>query len=252
MAQALSRFTSAEELCPYLHDRMSTLEYKVILDLSPPDWEAMLARGWRRFGPVYFRPACAGCTACVSLRIPVARHQASRSQRRIMRKAERFRVVLGRPVCDRERVALYRRWHADREQQRGWTRSPLNATQYEKEFCFPQSTSQEMAWYDDERLVAVDLVDLTPQSLSSIFFFYDPDYAACSLGIVSVLLEIALARRVGLQQVYLGYRVNGCASMDYKSRFVPHELLAGRPELDETPVWTAGEASLLSGTLSAP
>ncbi len=218
------------------------LEYRVILDLSPPAWEAMVARGWRRFGPVYFRPVCRGCRACVSLRIPVARHQPSRSQRRVMRKAERFRVALGSPHCDRERVELYQRWHADREQHRGWDRSPLTAEQYEKEFCFPQSTSQEMAWYDEDRLIAIDLVDLTPRSLSSIFFFYDPAYAAYSLGIVSVMLEVALARRLGLDHVYLGYRVEGCYSMSYKKRFHPHELLVDRPELDKEPEWIASES----------
>jgi leucyl-tRNA---protein transferase len=42
----------------------------------------------------------------------------------------------------------------------------------------------------------------------------------------------------GLEHVYLGYRVEGCASLAYKSRFRPHELLEGRPEVDATPRWT--------------
>ncbi len=240
VTQELTRYTSPEEVCPYLHDRPSRLEYRVILDLQPTTWDAMLARGWRRFGPVYFRPVCQGCLHCVSLRIPVARHQASKSQRRLMRKAERFQVRMNVPRCDRERLELYGRWHANREATRDWKSNPLTPEQYEKEFCFPQATSQEMAWYDEDRLIAIDLVDITPRSLSSIFFFFDPDYAAWSPGIASVLLEVALARRLGLEHIYLGYRVHGCYSMAYKSRFQPHELLEGRPELEETPHWVEG------------
>lgn len=216
------------------------MEYRVMLDLTSHEWEAMLARGWRRFGPVYFRPVCRTCHGCVSLRIPVERHQASKSQRRIMRKADRFRVKMNRPICDGERLELYRVWHADRERQRGWKPNPLTPPQYEKEFCFPHVSGQEMAWYDGDKLVAIDLVDVTPRALSSIFFFYDPAYAEFSPGIASVLLEVAWAKHHGLEQVYLGYRVEGCASMNYKSHFKPHELLIDRPEPGEEPRWVEG------------
>ncbi|HKQ40385.1 MAG TPA: arginyltransferase, partial [Verrucomicrobiae bacterium] len=39
------------------------------------------------------------------------------------------------------------------------------------------------------------------------------------------------------KHVYLGYRVAGCRSMEYKAQFRPHELLQGRPLDHEAPVW---------------
>ena len=42
--------------------------------------------------------------------------------------------------------------------------------------------------------------------------------------------------------MYLGYRVLGCASLVYKSKYVPHELLVGRPEFGEPPVWVPAPA----------
>ena len=50
--------------CIYLPERQSSLEINVLVDVTPAELDAMLARGWRRFGPVYFRPACEGCGEC--------------------------------------------------------------------------------------------------------------------------------------------------------------------------------------------
>jgi arginine-tRNA-protein transferase len=60
--------------------------------------------------------------------------------------------------------------------------------------------------------------------LSAIYFFYDPDERDRSLGTWNVLCLLDAAVRRGLPYVYLGYFVEGCASMEYKVRFVPNEL----------------------------
>jgi arginine-tRNA-protein transferase len=60
--------------------------------------------------------------------------------------------------------------------------------------------------------------------LSAIYFVYDPDERGRSLGTWNVLCTIEEARRRGLPYVYLGYYVEGCASMAYKMRFAPNQL----------------------------
>ena len=55
--------------------------------------------------------------------------------------------------------------------------------------------------------------------------------------IANVLTQISLARSRGIPYVYLGYRVMGCPSLVYKSRYRPHEILVGRPGPDEEPCW---------------
>ncbi|MBV9948325.1 MAG: arginyltransferase, partial [Myxococcales bacterium] len=110
---------------------------------------------------------------------------------------------------------------------------------------FPHPSGREATFHDDAaggRIVGVGLFDETPSALSAAFFFHDPDYAQFSLGTANVLALFEEARASGRQYVYLGYRVEGCASLAYKSRFRPHELLAGRPLMNETPSWrTAGD-----------
>ncbi len=57
----------------------------------------------------------------------------------------------------------------------------------------------------------------------------------------AVLAQIELARTLGISHHYLGYWVEDCQSMAYKSQYRPHELLARHPADDEEPEWIAQE-----------
>ena len=86
-----------------------------------------------------------------------------------------------------------------------------------------------MTYYSEGQLMAVGLIDEMPRSLSSIYFFFDPEFAHLSPGVFSALCEIELARRLGKEHVYFGYCVPGCQSLTYKALFRPHEVMVGRP-----------------------
>jgi len=236
MARLLHHHSVAED-CAYLPGRRATTEYRLMADCSPEELEDLLVHGWRRFGPTYFRPVCAGCAECVSIRLPVASFRPTKSQRRAFRKCGHLRVMAGVPTTDEHRLSLYRVWHESREASRGWRPSELDAENYEFSFCFPHPSARELAYYDGDRLAAIGIVDETPRALSSAYFYYHPDYAKLSLGTASVLFEMEWARQRGRSHVYLGYRVLGCPSVAYKQNFGPHETLVGRPELDEPTVW---------------
>lgn len=212
----------------------------MLLDVTPEELETMLERGWRRFGPVYFRPACEGCDECVTLRIPCASFVASKSQRRAVKNASRLRRVVGPPVVDHEHLDLYRRWHAAREEKRGWPESDVDAERYAFDFAFPHPCLVEVSWRDPDdgdRLVGVGICDETANAISAVYFFWDPDRAPPSLGVANIVALVEDARARGKAHVYLGYRVTDCPSLTYKSRYRPHELLEGRPEPDEPPKW---------------
>jgi arginine-tRNA-protein transferase len=205
--------------------------------VTPEEQEALLERGWRRFGAQYFRPVCGACAECVSLRVPVATFQPTKSQRRAWRKCGGLRVTVRTPLADEERLALYRAWHGQREHTRGWPASPMDLEEFGRVFCLAHEGAREFDYYDGNRLLAVGFVDETPHALSSIYFFYHPDAAHLSLGVASVLFEIEWARSRQRPHVYLGYRIAGCPSTAYKSQYSPHELLVGRPELDQPAAW---------------
>jgi arginyl-tRNA--protein-N-Asp/Glu arginylyltransferase len=212
---------------------------------------------------MYFRPACQSCNECVSLRVLADRFEPTKSQRRAARASRALRRVVGPPIIDAARLALYAKWHANRERERGWASNPHTPERYALEFCFPHPCAREAAYYDDGtsqaergqndadrgggRLVGLGIYDETPNALSAAFFFYDPDYARYSLGTANVVAMVEDARAAGLTYVYLGYRVAGCASLRYKSTFRPHELLCGRPAPEEQPLWRGPPSSGAGG-----
>lgn len=230
-----------------------------MVGVSADELDRLLERGWRRFGLAYFRPACAACAECVPLRIPVEDFVPTRNLRRVAARGARLVLEVGTPSVDPERVALYQAWHGERADRRGWDDDGMTAERYFHEFAFPHPSARELAWFEEadggasdglspaRKLVAVSLVDETPSALSAVYTYYAPAYEKWSMGTLSILTQVELARRAGKRWVYLGYRVLGCASSRYKARFVPHEVLARWPAAGEGPSWARVEVSPLGG-----
>eukprot|EP01117_Protostelium_nocturnum_P009044 TRINITY_DN3244_c0_g1_i1.p1 TRINITY_DN3244_c0_g1~~TRINITY_DN3244_c0_g1_i1.p1 ORF type:complete len:589 (-),score=181.91 TRINITY_DN3244_c0_g1_i1:287-2053(-) len=82
----------------------------------------------------------------------------------------------------------------------------------------------------DGKLVAVGVVDVLPKCLSSVYFFYDPDFTALDLGVYSALNEIDWVKDKckeveGLHYYYLGFYIHQCKKMRYKAQYKPSDLL---------------------------
>ncbi|KAF9075949.1 arginine-tRNA-protein transferase [Rhodocollybia butyracea] len=82
----------------------------------------------------------------------------------------------------------------------------------------------------DGKLIAVSVIDILPQCVSSVYFMYDKDYESHSLGKLSVLRETALAQELhaagasSLRALYLGYYIHSCQKMRYKGEYQPSYL----------------------------
>ncbi|MDE2357144.1 MAG: arginyltransferase, partial [Alphaproteobacteria bacterium] len=78
-------FLTAPSPCPYLPGRQ---ERKVFAHLplldGPTINDALTQGGFRRSQNIAYRPACEGCAACLSARIPVEAYIFSRSERRTL------------------------------------------------------------------------------------------------------------------------------------------------------------------------
>src|SRR5580704_11993049 len=132
----LEKMVEKPHPCAYLPSQRASLDVRVMLDVTGEEMDALLERGWRRFGPIYFRPACASCAECVSLRVVAARFSPSKSQRRAARACSRLRRVIGPPRVDDARLELYTKWHAGRERARGWESNEQSRERYALEFAF--------------------------------------------------------------------------------------------------------------------
>ncbi len=238
MVRLLRHFVAEPSPCAYLKDRDASLEYRLMVDVEPQALDFLLERGWRRFGLAYFRPRCGPCSECVPLRIPVETFQPSRNQKRTATRSSALRLELGTPSITGDRLELYDKWHAMQGTARGWSGDAITEEDYYQQFAFPHPSVRELAFYDGDRLVAVSIVDETPNALSAVYTYHHPEYHKLSLGTASILRQLALAKKMKKRWVYLGYRVRGCMSSEYKARFRPHELLVGWPGMQEKPAWS--------------
>lgn len=73
--------------------------------------------------------------------------------------------------------------------------------------------------------MAVGVLDLLPHAVSSVYLFYDPDFAHFDWGKISALREIALTEEGGFEYYYMGYYIHSCIKMRYKAGFKPSYLL---------------------------
>ncbi len=223
----LCRFLAPPSRCGYLPEQTWRLEYEVVGRATPADYLERMLHGWRRFGDTLFRPRCQVCRACQSVRVVAARFRPDRSQRRCRAaNAGLIDLRVGPPAVSRAKLQLYDRYHAYQADAKGWPQHPAkDAASYAVAFVNNPFPTQEWCYYLGDRLVGVGYVDDLPGGLSAIYFFYDPDERARGLGTWNILNVIDHARQRGLPHVYLGYYVAGCASMEYKARFAPNQLL---------------------------
>ncbi|HIP61785.1 MAG TPA: arginyltransferase [Sulfurovum sp.] len=224
--------------CAYLSDKMVRMNYKYIEKASKRFATAVVHRGWRRFGKYFFYPICEGCNACKSLRINISEFKASKSQRRVIKKNIDTQIIVQRPSLSREHIRLYNKYHAWKSSKDSWRHREISQKEYFENFVEgAHDFGKEVIYLIDGQIVGVDLIDIVDDGISSIYFYYDPDFADMSLGTYSLLYQIELAKKLKLPYIYLGYWVDGCKAFAYKTNFKPMEILDGFPELDLKANW---------------
>src|SRR5947199_4681664 len=106
--ESLFHYVAPASRCGYLPDRAWSLEYELVAALSADEYLQRMKEGWRRFGHTLFRPQCASCQACQSLRVRAAAFQANRSQRRACTRNEQdIQLRIGPPTVARQKLKLY-------------------------------------------------------------------------------------------------------------------------------------------------
>jgi arginine-tRNA-protein transferase len=234
----LFRFVAQPSVCSYIQEETSQLEYRVPWNLDEAVYGELVRRGWRRFGNYVFRPQCPVCRKCRSLRIRVDDFRTSKSLRRTLNRNSNIRCESGPPTVTNEHVSLFNAWHRDMTTQRGWPENTTSIQDYYESFIGGHfEFAREFRYFNEGRLVGVSLVDVVTTGVSSVYFFHDPAWRPLAPGTFSILREVEFARSLGLPFVYLGYWIEENQSMNYKSRFRPHELLEAYVDDNVEPVW---------------
>jgi leucyl-tRNA---protein transferase len=247
-------FVTSPGNCPYLPGKRERKVFTDLSNLNAVELNDALGRiGFRRSQGVAYRPSCIDCTACVSVRVLSQEFAPNNSQRRIIRRNKDVEVTACQPWATPEQYDLLRRYLDTRHPEGGMAgmddvdyadmveQSPVDT--YVVEYREPSVNDVP------GKLIGVCLTDRQGDGLSMIYSFFDPDHPARDgLGTFIILDHILRAGQAGLPYVYLGYWIDGCRRMEYKTRFRPMERLgpagwslfqddgapvaAGAPELD--------------------
>ena len=224
-------FVTSPAPCPYLPGRQ---ERKVFTELTGPHAtelnDALGRIGFRRSQGVAYRPSCAGCAACVSVRVVADDFRLNATQRKLMKRFADIEVSVCRPWATDEQFQLLRRYLAVRHPSGGMAgmdeddyadmveHSPVDSTVIE--YRAPARNGERGA------LLGACLTDRQADGLSMIYSFFAADDATRpGLGNFIILDHITRARSAGLPYVYLGYWVKGSPRMTYKTRYQPLEIL---------------------------
>ena len=207
--------------CSYLEDQEERLLVYVGGGVSQmADYEYLLGSGFRRSGDQVYRPHCPTCSACRSLRISVADFNPSKNQKRVISKN---RDITSRTsnVNKPEYYTLYQRYISERHAD--GSMFPPTPEQYQSFINDDWRNTLYVELHLEGELAAVAVTDVMQDCLSALYTFFDPNLTHRSLGTLAILEQINQARLLEKHYLYLGYQIDSCQKMNYKSKFLPNE-----------------------------
>ncbi len=219
----LRLYQSAPYSCPYIPTLTAhhhTTEPGATL--SSNIYSELINMGFRRAGNRVQRPNCLKCKQCISLRIPANDFHANRSQRRVFNKNSNLNVDVVINPDYSNYLTLYQQYIRHRHPE---TESMQQAQSTFEDFLFsPWSDTFSIEFrLPTQQLICVAICDPLIQGWSAVYTFFDMEYSHLSLGTFSILKQIELLKHRGLDYLYLGYWINDCDKMNYKTQFRPCE-----------------------------
>jgi leucyl-tRNA---protein transferase len=188
---------------------------------TPEQMDGLWERGWRHFGPIFYRYkealTASGLRHVLPLRIDVDAFTPSKSQRRVLRKNSDIEIRVKQAQLDEERQRLF-----DLHKRRFAENVPNSL----EDFLGPAPQAGpcltvEVGGYLQGKLVAASYLDVGMNSVSSVYAFFHPDHDRRCLGTATMMWEIIVARRSKKHWHYPGYCYIEPSGYDYKRRFHP-------------------------------
>lgn len=192
---------SEESPCSYIHGRNSRFSYFFAMDVSAEELEAILSRGWRKFGMYYFKPSCINCRECIPIRIKAEELIPSKSQRRVLKECADLHVEFKNMEFRDEIFEIYKDHSLNRFNK------DSNKEDFYSSFYTMSCPAMQSEYYIENKLAAVGFLDISSEALSSIYFIYKDEFKNFNLGTFSAFKEAGHALTLGLKYYYLGYYI---------------------------------------------
>lgn len=221
--QKLGFYATPPHQCSYLSEKEAiTLFADPNFPKNVRLYSALMNYGFRRSGTHLYIPKCENCNACISLRIPVNEFFLTRKHKRILVKNE--------DVCVKEKPAEFNSRHFELYEKYLSARHPgggMDNPTPESYMEFLTANWSETIFFEfslNNNLIAIAVTDVLDDALSAVYTFYDPNFANRSLGKYAILFQIIHTQLLERKWLYLGYWIENCKKMQYKSEFKPQEL----------------------------
>ena len=212
--------------CSYLPEREERVAVALDENLHTEDnYQVLMANGFRRSGDTIYKPHCQHCNACQPIRIAVPDFIPSKSQKRLQSKGKTLHWEM-KPELDPDWFDLYSRYICERHKD--GTMFPPREDEFARFAQTTWLTTGFLHIYDEsDRLLAVAVTDIMDKCASAFYTFFDPDYPL-SLGTLGVLFQLEYCQRENKHWLYLGYQIDECPAMNYKTRFQRHQRLVNQ------------------------
>ena len=220
---SIELWLSTEESCHYLENEISQSSFvDPAYSLNPFIYQQLLESGFRRSGNHVYRPQCPNCQACQSTRIAVNQFKANRSQRRTLLKNKALTVNIQRAVFNSEHYALYQRYQQARHGDSSM--KDASPTEYMDFLSSKWSDTLFVEFLGNDKLIAVAIIDKLDNALSAVYTFFEPELSYLSLGTFAILWQMHYAKEQQLDWVYLGFWIEKCQKMAYKTQYKPLQI----------------------------
>ncbi len=220
-------YLSAEHPCSYIDGNIARSAFvHPDFTLDTTYYTHLAEKGFRRSGNHVYAPCCKTCSACIPVRVPAAQFEPSRKQKRVIKKHQTTVTHIKPAVFDNDHYKLYLKYQHSRHQGSGMAES--TPEQYINFLSSDWCHTWFVEFLIKEQLIAVAIVDKLDNAFSAVYTFFDPDYSAYSPGVFAILWQIQQARQHRLKWLYLGFWIEQCAKMSYKTQYRPCQLYIDR------------------------
>jgi len=218
----ITLYQTPEHDCPYLSEKMSITQFvdpAIIPDIYLYTHLSQL--GFRRSGEHLYKPNCPACDSCISIRLLVQDVKFSKNQQRCIKRSQHLDFTHVDAIDSDEHYQVYEKYINTRH--KGGDMYPATRKLFNNFLISDWANSQFLEIRLDSQLIACAVYDALINGISAIYCYFDPDYSQFSPGKLAILKQIEFAQKNWFEYLYLGYQIDECRKMNYKTNFRPAE-----------------------------
>jgi arginine-tRNA-protein transferase len=210
--------------CSYLDEQQSqSIFVHPSYPLNTVIYGQLIKQGFRRSGDEIYVPHCPHCAACIPARLAVHQFKANRSQQRCLQKNSQTKAVIKPARFELAHYELYLRYQQSRHT--GGNMAESSPSEYINFLGSSWCDTVFVEFSINDQLAGIAVVDQLDNALSAVYTFFDPQFSTHSLGVYAVLWQIEQAKQQQKEFLYLGFWIQACQKMAYKSNYQPLQIL---------------------------